>query len=68
MAGRARSTHVYDGSLCATRRIYGTGKPRFIDVKGRVTDARTVTITKNKILTALNKPKDCLLALVVVDC
>jgi hypothetical protein len=48
-------------------RIPGTGKLRFIEVKGRVADARTVTITKNEILTALNKPEDYMLALVVVD-
>lgn len=47
--------------------VPGTGKLRFIEVKGRVADARTVTITKNEILAALNKPDDFLLALVIVD-
>ena len=32
------------------------GKLLFIEVKGRRADADTVTITKNEILTALNKP------------
>jgi superfamily II DNA or RNA helicase len=48
-------------------RIPGTGKLRFIEVKGRVTGAPTVTITKNEILTALNKPEDFILAIVEVD-
>ena len=40
---------------------------RFIEVKGRVAGATTVTVTKNEILTALNKPESFLLALVEVD-
>jgi Domain of unknown function (DUF3883) len=47
--------------------IPGTGKLRFIEVKGRIKDARTVTITKNEILTALNKPDDFILAIAVID-
>ncbi len=47
--------------------IPGTGKLRFIEVKGRVKGAETVTITKNEILTALNKPDDFILAIVEVD-
>jgi hypothetical protein len=39
-----------------------TGKLRFIEVKGRVADATTVTVTRNEILTALNKPEDFILA------
>lgn len=42
------------------------GKLRFIEVKGRIVGAETVTITKNEILTALNKPEDYLLAIVEV--
>jgi len=45
-------------------RIPGTGQLRFIEVKGRVTGADTVTVTKNEILTSLNKPDDFILALV----
>ena len=44
-----------------------TGKLRFIEVKGRVVGAATVTITKNEILAGLNKPEDFHLALVEVD-
>ena len=47
--------------------IPGTGKLRFIEVKGRVQGAETVTVTKNEVLTALNKPDDFILAVVVVD-
>ena len=48
-------------------RIPGQGRLRFIEVKGRVAGATTVTVTKNEILTALNKPDDFVLALVEVD-
>ncbi|TAM79793.1 MAG: DUF3883 domain-containing protein [Acidobacteria bacterium] len=48
-------------------RIPGTGKLRFIEVKGRAKGADTVTITKNEILTSFNKPDDFILALVEVD-
>ncbi len=48
-------------------RIPGTGKLRFLEVKGRIKGAETVTVTKNEILTALNRPDDFLLALVQVD-
>ncbi len=41
-----------------------TGRLRFIEVKGRVAGARTVTVTKNEILTSLNKPRDYILAIV----
>ncbi len=47
--------------------IPGSGKLRFIEVKGRVKDAKTVTITKNEILTALNKPEDYFLVIVEVE-
>jgi superfamily II DNA or RNA helicase len=40
------------------------GRLRFIEVKGRVTAADTVTVTKNEILTSFNKPDDFILALV----
>ncbi len=45
-------------------RVPGEGKLRFIEVKGRVTGADTVTVTKNEILYSLNKPDDFILALV----
>lgn len=45
-------------------RIPETGKLRFIEVKGRVAGASTLTVTKNEVLTALNKPDDFILAIV----
>jgi hypothetical protein len=45
-------------------RVPGTGKLRFIEVKGRITGADTVTVTKNEILTSMNKPDEFILALV----
>lgn len=48
-------------------RIPGTGKLRFIEVKGRVAGADTVTVTRNEILTSLNKPEDFILAIVAFD-
>ena len=48
-------------------RIPHSGELRFIEVKGRVAGARTVTITRNEILTGLNKPDEFVLAVVEVD-
>ncbi len=45
-------------------RIPGTGRLRFIEVKGRRQDASIVTVTKNEILYSLNKPDDFILAVV----
>jgi len=41
-----------------------TGRLRFIEVKGRVSGADTITVTKNEILFSLNKPEDFILAIV----
>ena len=41
-----------------------TGGLRFIEVKGRVAGAVAVTVTRNEILTSLNKPDGYILALV----
>lgn len=41
-----------------------TGRLRFIEVKGRISGAETITVTKNEILYSLNKPEDFILALV----
>ena len=41
-----------------------TGRLRLLEVKGRVTDAQTVTVTKNEIMYSLNKPDDFILAMV----
>jgi hypothetical protein len=40
---------------------------RFIEVKGRSKGATTVTVSKNEILTAFNKPDEYILAIVEVD-
>ncbi len=40
------------------------GRLRFIEVKGRIAGADTVTVTKNEVLCSLNKPDDFILALV----
>ncbi len=45
-------------------RVPGTGKLRFIEVKGRITGASTITVTRNEILYSLNKPDDFILAIV----
>ena len=45
-------------------RVRGTGKLRFIEVKGRVSGASTVTVTRNEILYSLNKPEDFILGIV----
>jgi len=44
--------------------VPGTGRLRFIEVKGRVEGADIVTVTRNEILTGLNKPDDFILAIV----
>ncbi len=46
--------------------IPNTGRLLFIEVKGRAENADTVTITKNEILTGLNKPDEYILAIVPV--
>ena len=45
----------------------GEGCLRFIEVKGRAKGATTVTISKNEILTGLNKPDEFILAIVEID-
>jgi hypothetical protein len=42
----------------------GTGRLRFLEVKGRVSGAATITVTKNEILYSLNKPEEFILAIV----
>ena len=41
-----------------------TGRLRFIEVKGRVAGAETITVTKNEILYSLNAPDNFILAMV----
>jgi len=45
-------------------RVPGTGKLRFIEVKGRITGAETITVTRNEIMYSINKPHDFILAIV----
>jgi hypothetical protein len=53
----------YDIESCDPK----TGKLRFLEVKGRVSNAETITVTKNEILYSLNKPKDFILAIVAFE-
>jgi hypothetical protein len=48
-------------------KVEANGKLRFIEVKGRIAGALTVTVTRNEILTALNKPDDFILAIGQAD-
>jgi len=41
-----------------------SGRLRFLEVKGRISGAATITVTKNEILYSLNKPDDFILAIV----
>lgn len=45
-------------------RVPGTGRLRFIEVKGRMSGAPTITVTRNEILYSLNKPEDYILGIV----
>ena len=45
-------------------RVARAGRLRFIEVKGRVSGADVITVTKNEILYSFNKPDDFILALV----
>lgn len=54
-------------SAVPLERRLGTSSLRFLEVKGRAKGATTVTVTKNEILTALNKPEEFILAIVEVD-
>ena len=47
--------------------IPDTGLLRFIEVKARIRGAATITVTKNEILTGLNKPDQFILAVVLLD-
>lgn len=43
------------------------GLSKFIEVKGRTKGSSTITVTRNEILTSLNKPQQFILAIVEVD-
>lgn len=44
-----------------------TNQLRFIEVKGKSSNATTVTISKTQVLTALNKPDSFILAIVIIE-
>ena len=48
----------------AESRAPDAGKLHFIKVKGRMAGADSITVTRNEVLTALNKPEDFILAIV----
>lgn len=54
-------------SVIPFERRHGGPCLRFIEVKGRQKGSTTVTVTRNEILTALNKPEEYILAIVEVD-
>ena len=58
---------VEKGGYDIEARVPGTGRLPFLEVKGPVVGAQTVTITENEILTALYKRDDFILAAVLVD-
>ncbi|MBX7131092.1 MAG: DUF3883 domain-containing protein [Fimbriimonadaceae bacterium] len=68
-----RSLGFFPHDVSADRRGYDIesirpdGGLRFIEVKGRFAGADTVSVTKNEVLVALNKPEDYYLAIVEVD-
>ena len=62
-----RDVHAENRGYDIESSIPRTGRLLFIEVKGRVSGARTVTITRNEILTALNKPEEFILAVVEVE-
>jgi hypothetical protein len=47
--------------------VKGTGSLRFLEVKGRVKGAATVTVTHNEVRTGLNEPDKFILAIVLID-
>lgn len=54
-------------SVIPMERRHGGPCLRFIEVKGRQKGSTTITVTRNEILTALNKPDEYILAIVEVD-
>ena len=62
-----RDVHAENYGYDIESSIPDTGKLRFIEVKGRSVKASTITVTKNEILTAFNKPDEFILAIVLID-
>ena len=66
--GRApRDVSAEDRGYDIESREPDTGRLRFIEVKGRRADARTVTVTRNEILAAFNAAESFILAVVLVE-
>jgi len=63
----AKCGYDVESHIPVALRTESTASLRFIEVKGRAKGATTVIVTKNEILTALNKPEEFILALVEVD-
>ena len=59
-----RSGDSRSSATTSKARFPAPGRLRFIEVKGRVAGADTVTVTQNEILYSLNKPDDFILAMV----
>ncbi len=47
-------------------RVKDSDQLRFIEVKGRIAGAKTVTVTRNEILASLNQPEQFILAIAIV--
>jgi hypothetical protein len=54
----SKENRAYDIESLYPKGHSKAGQLRFIQVKGRVAGAETVTVTKKKIATALNKPAE----------
>ena len=63
----AKVGYDIESRIPQSMRDAGGASLRFIEVKGRFAGADTVTVSKNEILTALNKPDEYILAIVEVD-
>lgn len=63
----AKVGYDIESQVPQTKRDSDGSTLRFIEVKGRSKGAKTVTVSKNEILTAFNKPDQYILAIVEVD-
>ena len=63
----AKVGYDVESQIPQTKRGADGSTLRFIEVKGRARGAGTVTVSKNEILTAFNKPDEYILAIVEVD-
>lgn len=63
----AKVGYDVESTIPLNLRESGGATLRFIEVKGRTAGADNVTVSKNEILTAFNKPDEYILAIVEVD-